>query len=104
MPPTQTSTGVGKDPVGGAWLSGDVIGPIPVANIVTTCPGLAEAARELAGWLDALTKLLIAPEPMPSPVAVKIPTLSLATYTGDGLLNALLRTTRTDTHPSGALD
>ena len=49
LPPTVMATSKGKVPTGGAVLSGTLIGPRPVAHIVTTCPGLAVLVVVLIG-------------------------------------------------------
>src|SRR5579859_932278 len=104
MPPTKTSTLVGRLPAGGGMLSGAVIGPRPVPHNVIAWPFFAVTVGWLIGWLVELTKFCRIPGPDPVPSAVNMPTALFVIRTGDMLPRALLKTTWSDAMPSGALD
>src|SRR6266849_10907328 len=67
MPPTKTSTCVDRVPTGGAVASEPLIGPRPVAHMISSWPGVAGLAFEFSGWLSWLTKFWITPGPLPVP-------------------------------------
>ena len=49
IPPTHTCTGSGSCALGGGWLSGVLMGPRPVPQMISIWPGLAGLDAALIG-------------------------------------------------------
>ena len=94
----------GQRVTGGASPSGLLMGPRPVAHMITIYPGLAVFEGELNGCSVCEIKFWKIPGPIPARVAVKIPTLFSTTVMGVELLCSPSKVSRTDTRPSGAPD